>query len=347
MFPGGGKMLTDFLNDMFRRFGGEFVTWSEEDTPGPKCERNLDQAVDFVVEETSSRLRAVSGYARRLRKPVATTFQYIDKIIEQVPGVFPCRRSAFSEDPMVNAIFVNYTHLQEVFSESKEVRELFYTNPAAEECHALLCMQRKERRQLGMALVGDEVRKDVLQATVSFTDHQVVSPGVQEADTRCALKCCVFKSLIAHIRSEANRARTRSSDLQTRHRTLRSRLKRLEAESVHGTAGNELVRQIDAIEKELQNLEPRLVSLEDHFQYVADVLSHPDQYLSSYKQEIYIDRMGIKQKDDTGGTTRKLSLDEIQIAHQHPRVAALVRFPREELLPEKDFLRESSIFLAQ
>jgi hypothetical protein len=39
-------------------------------------------------------------------------------------------------------------------------------------------------------------------------------------------------------------------------------------------------------------------------------------------------------------------LSEIQIAGEPPRVACLVSFPRAELLPVRDFLREASIFLA-
>lgn len=339
-------MLPEFLQETFHRFGGSFTSWSDEVAPGSTCACSLDQAVEFLVDETSRRLRAVSGYSRRLKRPIATAFHHIDEVVEQVPGVLSCRRATFGEDPRVNAFFVNTAHLQEVFSESKEVRELFDSNSNAGECFALLCMQRTERRRFGVEGFGDKIRRDVMQTTVSFSDHQVVSPGVSETDARCALKCCIFRSLIAYIRNEAAKGKTRTIDLESRHSILRSRLRQLERQPTGGTRRKELESEINAIEKELQDLNPRLATVEDHLQFVVDVLSHPEQFLYGRTHDIYIDRMGIKREDSANRSVFKLSLAEIQVTHQQPRVAALVRFPREELLPEKDFLHEASIFLA-
>ena len=57
-----------------------------------------------------------------------------DELVERMPGSFLCSRSTFSADPRVKAFFVNPRHLQEVFSQNRDVRELFDTNPMAEEC---------------------------------------------------------------------------------------------------------------------------------------------------------------------------------------------------------------------
>ncbi len=338
-------MLPGFLQETFNRFGGRFTSWNDEVAPGPSCARTLDAAVEFLVDETSSRLRAVSGYSRRLKKPVAAAFQYIDQMVEQVPGVLSCRRSSFGEDPRINAFFVNTAHLQEVFSESKEVRQLFDDNSSAAECFALLCMQRAERRRLGVEEFGDHIRRDVMQTTVSFTDHQVVSPGVTEADARCALKCCIFKSLIGYIRDEAVKGKTRTIDLENRRSMLRSRLRQLDREPASDTRRKELEGEIDVLERELQDLMPRLTTVEDHLRFIVSVLSQPEQFLSGHVQDIFLDRMGIKREESMGRSVFKLSLAEIQVAHREPRVAALVRFPREELRPQKDFLHEASLFL--
>jgi hypothetical protein len=337
-----GEMFAAFLQATFRRLGGTFDELSAADGPPPACAGTVDQAVEHVVDQTAPRLRAVSGYARRLRGPVITALRAIDGIVEDIPGVLPCRRSTYGSDARVNAFFVNYGTMQEVFSHSKEVRDLFDTNAGADECFALLCMHREERRQFGMDVEGEILRKDVAQTAVSFTDHQLVSPGLDEADARCALKCCIFNSLIAHIRLESAKALTRADDLDGRAQAWRARLKR----ETPGTARHaELQREVDAIEAELRAPTLRLATLDDHFRYVADALANPQTLVSSHRQSIFVDRLGIKY-DGPDAAARELTLSEVHVAGHRPRVASLVRFPRAELLPARDFVREASIFLA-
>jgi hypothetical protein len=335
-------MFAAFLQATFRRFGGTFDELSAAGGPSPACAGTLDQAVEHVVDATAARLRAVPGYARRLRGPVVTALRTIDRMVEEIPGVLPCRRATYGSDARVNAFFVNYGALQEVFSHSKEVRDLFETNAAADECYALLCMHREERRQLGMAIDGDVLRKDVMQTTVSFTDHQLVSPGLNEADARCALKCCIFNSLIGHIRLETAKAQTRADELDRRAQAWRARLKREDP----GTARHaELQREVDAIEAELRTPALRLATLDDHFRYVADALANPQDLVSGRRHTIFVDRLGIKYDGPDAGA-RELALSEIHVAGRRPRVASLVSFPRAELLPARDLVREASIFLA-
>jgi hypothetical protein len=335
-------MFAAFLQATFRRFGGHFDELSSDRAPSPACAGTLDQAVEHVVEETSARLRAVPGYARRLRVPVATALRAIDGMVEEIPGTLPCHRAAYGADPRVNAFFVDYAGLREVFSHSREVRALFDANAGADECHALLCMHRDERRQLGMAMEGDRLRKDVMQTTVSFTDHQLVSPGLDEADARCALKCCIFNGVIGHIRLSMAKSQTETDELERRARAWRARLKRAEPGSPEHAA---LAREVEAIDAQLRAGGPRLATLEDHFRYVADALAQSERIVGSRALRLYLDPMGIRQ-DGPGGSARELALSEIHIAGRRPRVACLVSFPRGELLPERDFLREASIFLA-
>lgn len=337
-------MLPAFLHETFDRLRGGTQAWSREPIADSSCVNSVDQIAEFVIDQTSSRLRAIPGSVRRLRGPVANAMRHIDQIVEQVPGVLPCGRSTFTADPRVNAFFVDHKHLQQVFSQSKEVRALFDVHPDVAECFGLLCMHGEERQQLGMALIDDLVRSDVMQTTVSFTDHQIVSPGSDEADARCALKCCIFKSLIGHIQKQSMTAETEAYELENRHRALRARLRRLELHPTGGGDRTDVQCQLNAIEERLQGQGPRLVSLEDRLRFVIEVLSHPEHVLRARKRSIYVDRMGIKHDHLEKGAC-ELHLSEVQIGRQRPRVASLVCFRRDELLPQRDFLKEASVFL--
>ncbi len=336
-------MFAEFFHMTFRRFSGGIDALSSADAPSPACAGVLDQAVEHVVDRVSPRLRAVSGYTRRLRKPVVTALHAVDQLVDAMPPVLPCDRAAYASDPRVAAFFVNHAELRAVFSQSQEVRDLFGANAGAEACFALLCMQRAEHRQLGMAVEGDVLRKDILQSTVSFTDHQLVSPGIDEVAGRCALKCCIFNSLISHIHLESAGAQTRSAELARRAQAWRARLRRATPGSPAHAA---LQREIDAIEAEQQAPTLKLATLNDLFDYVADALSHPTKLVSARQYSIFVDRLGVLYDAAHSAGAREVALTEIQVAGHHPRIACLVSFPRAELLPERDFVREASIFLA-
>lgn len=336
-------MFIAFLNTTFRRFGGRLEALTVTEAPASACAGTLDQAVEHVVDEISGRLRAVPGYARRLRGPVAACLRAVDGMVEKMPSALPCNRATYTADARVSAFFVNYPSLQEVFSQSREVRDFFDANGDAAQCFALLCMHRDERRQLGAALEGEALRRDVLQTTVSFSDHQLVAPGLDETDARCALKCCIVNNLIRHIRVESADAQTRAAELECRAQAWRARLQRAAPASPAHAA---LRHEVDAIEAELRAPALRLVTLEDHFRHVADALTNTHRLVSSRQHSIFLDRLGIRYDDPQAAGARELPLSEIQLAGRRPRVASLVCFPRAELLPERDFIREASLFLA-
>jgi hypothetical protein len=101
------------------------------------------------------------------------------------------------------------------------------------------------------------------------------------------------------------------------------------------------------LERELDGLDLRLGSLREQLDFVADVLERPAQYLASRSCSIHLSRLGIKLEPDAREAGYEVPLSEIQIASQKPRVGVLARFPRAELLPQKDFLVQADLFLAQ
>jgi len=339
--------MGSLLQEIFSRFGGTFKPWDDaddEEATEPSCSGTLTQAIEHVVDETYSRLRFLSGYSRRLREPVTTAFDHIDALVERVPEAILCSRATFSQDPRVNAFFAGPNHLQAVFSRSAEVHDLLEANPEAEACWALLCMKIEEHRQLGVALVGDAVRKDVMQTTVNFIDHQILSPATSETGARCSLKHCIFKGLLAYIRKRARDDDIRVTKLENRRNFLVTRLHRPASED-DGRSRQKLQRELDEIGETLAREIPRLASLQSRLELVADVLGHPAQYVSGNLRTMRLNRMGIKLDGDRTDTGNAVPLFEIQVAGQGTRIGTLVRFPRAELLPRQDLVRKADLFL--
>ena len=339
-------MMNSLLREAFSRLGREVAAPFGQTGSSHAGNDILAQAVERVVDETSSHLRAVASYRRRLQGPVTDAFRYIDEMVEHMPESFLCSRSAFSADPRVRAFFVSPRHMQEVFSQSKDVRELFDASPQSEECCALVCMQMEQRRKFGVALSGDRVHRDVLQTSVSFTDHQVYTPGANETDARRALKCCIFTGILKYIRDKLIEAKTSDFERRKQLSMLRSQLREADHSPMPEKQETELHRQIEDLENAMKLAALHPSTLEDRFALVTDMLHNASQFVSASFQHLHLSQMGIKVEQEASVPSHELDIAEIKIATREPRVAALVRFPRCELLPKTEFLQNAdSLFL--
>ena len=339
-------MITAFLQETFRRFSGNFSEWHKQAKIYQSESGVLIQAVEHIVDQTTSQLRAIPGYRRRLKGPVADAFLYIDDLVERIPRSFLCSRSTFSLDPRVRAFFVNPHHLQEVFSQNKDVRKMFDANALADECCALMCMHMKERQKFGVALIGDRTHREVLQTTISFRDHQVYSPGVSEADARRALKCCIFNGILTHIREKLIEAKTSHIEHRKRLSMLRIQLRKAEQQDAIEKEWSVLRMQIEELENTLINAAQRPPTLEDRLAFVSDVLRYADQFISASFQHLHLTHMGIKVDQESKEPAYEFDIAVIRIGNKEPRVAALVRFPRCELLPKPEFLLQTDSLFA-
>jgi hypothetical protein len=334
-------MLTA-LYDAVRRLGDGLASDSGPDDP---CARGIGQTVEHIVDATSSRLRAVPGYGRRLRAPIVTALRHIDSLTEPMPLPIDCGRGAFSDDARINAFFVDPTSLRRLFSDSVDVRRFFVSHGSASSCVAALCMHQAERRQLGMGIVDDRLHKDIMQTTVSFRDHRLLPPGRDEEGARRALRCWLFEGLVEHARDAALMARGRRAELEGRARALRARLRGLGKAATDDTGRTGLEEQLGLLEARLDEQGPAPATPQEQLEFVADTLSRAAELLTSRRFSLYLDRFGIKQADGSVDPAFEVPLYELRIGERRPRVVTLLRFPRAELLPERDFLLEASRFL--
>ena len=74
--------MVSFLQEVFRRLGGGHEPQAEADASMRACGNLLSDVIEHVIEETDARLRAVPGYARRLKEPLTGAFHHIDGLVE-------------------------------------------------------------------------------------------------------------------------------------------------------------------------------------------------------------------------------------------------------------------------
>lgn len=286
----------------------------------------LHQAVDHLVQRIDPGLCALGDYQARLRPAVELALEHIDGIVEAVPEGFVCSRRNYLQDRRVNAFFVSPDHLSEVFSASRELRDLFQADAALEQAWGLLCMRRRQQRRLGMGLLGDTLVRDLAQQVVSFGKHQLLSPGEDLAAARKALKCCIFNNLLDYIKTGLV---TGSDD---------------RAANFGGGGGDNGGASPSAI---AFRAPVRAMPLRQRLQRVVEGLRQPQRFVRLRQLELRLDRMGVMQEAaDVDRLLEPLRLSEIEIAGRGARVAALVAVRREDLLPAQDMARNAEIFLA-
>ncbi|HVK56463.1 MAG TPA: hypothetical protein VM532_15730 [Burkholderiales bacterium] len=315
-------------------------------TDGAPDARRVDEAVERIVK-LSPHLHLARHYRSRLEPAVATSLKYVGDIVASASAAREASAAAWSADPYIHAFFVAPTDIAPALSRSTDLREFFEQNTDSPEAYAVLGMAMSERRALGVALEGDAIRRDVVQTTVSFSDHQVRICGRTESDLRqeIVLRLVDQLGLEGLARIEADKSRR---DLLERERALlKTRLQLLERQGIgirslfgddataeSGESGR-LKAQIEENERSLNSLGIRSEALDRALNCVCDVLANPSQHIYVESKRFRLDKMNVARPEDSTEPSDDITIQIARIPTTPPRMRAftLVRFARSELSP--------------
>jgi hypothetical protein len=304
---------------------------------------DIDKTVERVVDAIDGRIRLVGGYRKKLQDVIINSLEFTDSLIDRFPGAIEVSSRTFVSDPYVNAFFSNTRDVQMIFSQSSEVRDFMedYAHEEVSQCCALLCMHKMEKTVLGVELAGDTLKKDVKQTAVNFTDHRIYSPAPTEEETRQGLKQCLFEGLVTNTLERVVQLKLSNQRLQHERQMLQARLRHaqyLQGRQTNRTAGQaDSERDIEETRLKLEKTEEDLrkihlatpqVSLEQ----VVEVFSSPEKFVRLEQSTLRLNKMGIKISESTRQPSNTLTLTEVTIGEQPPRVVALAKFPRDEFL---------------
>ncbi|MEN8130939.1 MAG: hypothetical protein ABFS45_12250 [Pseudomonadota bacterium] len=317
----------------------------------------INGAIERVIDNTDTKIRLIVGYRRKLRHAIESSFEYIDALVDGIPGALVVNRRSFIEDPQVNSFFVNVEDLQHKFSRSPEVREFIEADRDRElkDIFSLLCMEKREKTIYGVELNGEIMRRDVPQIGVSFTDHQMLSPASTEAEARRGLKDCMFQGLTTYALGRLRYFQTKREAFEDQGRRLRVRLNSLrtkarrsdsEIESVRIEI-RELERRLAENERSLSEIKSELDTTDDALEQVNEVIGHPDQVIKYERVHMKINKLGVKLKEDSHEPANEIDLAEITFGDSPSRVVVLTKYPRSDILPKEDFLKKASLYLTR
>jgi hypothetical protein len=269
------------------------------------AEQDIARAIDIIIEQTDPRLRFVSGYRRKLRKPVVRSLVYTDSLVTRIPGPFEISRKTYGSDPQVNALFGSADDIEVLFARSNMLQRFFRDTPGCDMVYVPLIMLRREKRVLGMTLSGDIVRRDVARTAVNFSEHRLgIVCAASEAELRGELQWRGIYFLAVTALANITRLKAGSAQLEKQRALLKKKLRDVQAQHRGLDA---LVTAKPADMQERQSLEQRLkdtgrkleeartglATLDDYLDQVCKVCNHPSRFLRVRHNSVMVDRMGI------------------------------------------------------
>ena len=265
----------------------------------------IAKAIETVVTGTDARIRSVGGYKKRLRDSVRVVIDYVEALVDGLPAAIAVNQHTFASDPLINSFFVNKTDIQQIFSRCQKLHAFFGSTEhrQLQEVYALLFVQKSEKTTFGKKLQGDMILSDVMQTSVSFSDHQILSPGATEELVRKSLEALLFDSVLGYIKIHMTRLRYQQSQDEQQLKNL-------------------------SMDKSLRNPEVYLQKLIEH-------LNEPMELLQQQESMLKISKMHILLSEENTDTANELHLNTVKVGDLPPRIIALVRYPKSEMLPIK------------
>lgn len=308
----------------------------------------IEMAIERTLDGTYPRLRALSGYRKRLREPVINAIDHVVSLVDSLPAPILATSASYGDDPRLGAVFQSPDQMRDVFVNDAELGEFRGNNPlCADRVTALLLAECKEKNILGVEMVGEMLCRDVAQVTVSFRSHRLIDPTVGEVEARRLLKRRAFDHLISLALWRVIDAKGQRSELTQQQALMRSKLSVLQRSgwSFDGNRGEHpdgalLQTELDEIDAQLAELKVDESSFAGQLEIIAELMASAGQQLWVKPVEFNLDRLNIKRGADNPDG-KQMCFTELHNARGETLTVLLVSLDPSEL-PQRANLSASA-----
>ena len=306
-------------------------------------------AVDKAITVTNPRLIVVPSCQQRLAPAVETTIEFLRGMVKALPEARPLSSTTWATDPALRAFFVAPTDIPVVLGRSDNLRTLFDKFPELDEACLVLGMAFNEQRIFGMALHGDMVQRDVVQTSVSFSDHRAHLCGRDEGRLQRVIGAQAYEYLLAQALAEIGEDRAERQELEANRALVRARLRLLRQQgpglgSMFGQAPSARSEQAK-LEQDLLENERQLAAvgssesaLEMELGCLKEVLGNPERYLRMEPRQVRVNAMNVVSEKGSAELAAEVDFHIADLTGTPTvrRAFVLARVPRAELpLPQK------------
>lgn len=308
---------------MLRLFHSIFGTVAEtEHYP----ETLVRAAIERAVDGTDPWLRGLSGYRRKLRPAVLAAIDHVVALVDGLDPPRPANRAGYDHDPLLRAMFLSAEQMLQLLH-----KQLAAQPVAGGAACALLVADLEQRGIFGVDLHGETLVRDVPQVTVSFANHHLLDPALNETETRHLLKRRAFDHLLSMALRRMVAVKEIRAGLDNRYALLQAKHDAL----LNGHWGFDLGKHekpanMVELETQLAEIEAQLLrvgkddrSIEVALELLADVLGQPQKHLWMSRETLVVDSMGIKRTMATEEAP-ELVLEQLHNAEGRNVVVSLV-----------------------
>jgi hypothetical protein len=314
-------------------------------------QRELDLAIERIVDQANPALRGFGGYRHKLSRVVEYLLHYSDELVMQIPGPTMIDPDSWSSDPLVNALFGDVQRIRHTVS-GRVVRNWLKQHPVSsgDNLYALLAVHPVERSQLGMELIRDQVQRDVKQTTLSFKDHELHAVTDTLDATRQALRAQVVDLIASLAIADIVAQEERIAALEQAVRMLRLKLKvinpragavdlTLSNSGEHLAERDRLRKRLRESERDLADASRGLGDIEEYLQRLIALLDHPERHIGLQRMHLWLDHMNIV-RDRYHADANEIELVRGRRLDQPGRVVQFICFPRSLVLSADERLAE-------
>ncbi len=312
--------------------------------PDGVSEEMVRAAVDKAITLTNPRLAVLPSCHRRLTPAVETTIEFLRTLVQKMPSVHTLSSTIWSTDPALRAFFVAPADIPVVLGRSDNLRTLFKKFPELDEACLVLGMAFNEQRIFGMALQGEMVQRDVVQTSVSFSDHRAHLCGRDESRLRRVVGVQVFEYLLAQALSEIGEDRVERQELEGNRALIRARLRLLQQQgpglgsmfsSQPAARGAQARLEAELLdnERQLQAIGGGETALEGELECLQAVLENPGRYLRIEQKQLRLTTMNVVTEKTSNEMAAEVdfAIAELTGAQKVRRAFVLARVARSEL----------------
>ena len=324
--------------------------WLRRSTPKLAAEGFSEAVVrettDYVVRMCDPRIALLSRYRERLAPAVVAALRFVQGQRELLSEPVDANVSAWHSTPLLRAIFATTHDMQQAFGRSIELVDWFARNPLCDVAVATLGMVAREQRVFGMALDGEVIQREVVQTTLSFSDHRtrIFSDSPETLWRGVARRLVDELAYIAlsHFESE----QTTRKQLEEELSLMRARLRALERRGTgmdhlaagrdvpEAVVGRKLLHQLEENERKLAQMPGNADLLELRLSMLAETLSQAASYVHIARRHVHVDSLN-RVFEEPSPDTHPISFVEVKVDRKPPleRVLVALRIHRSALQP--------------
>jgi hypothetical protein len=315
------------------------------------CEgdERLKTAVDRVIEGIDPRLKAIGNARERLAPAVAHALDYAHELVGGLPHCIEMTPAAWSQSPLLRAMFVRPADIASALSNSLDLREFLGSShlQAGETVYCVLAATRAERTVFGVAMDGEFLRQDIVQKTVSFNDFRLVGFSRTEALLRTRIEEILLEGLLLTVLRDIAGNKARGERLASYRQLQLTRLRLMEQSGAGPVSMLEQHsrehRDIDRLRRELAENEAELKALKVNgtgfdgtLEQVINALHNAESVIQPKQVALRLNSMNILVGEDVDDAS---TIELIEFSTANParprRVAFLAAFPRDAVVKRR------------